>query len=130
MSETTAPNARAAAHLQDASRAAAAFDRQSAQMFRRMAAQQQHWQKGAERLARQMLRSLGLAESRSRRVSDEMDRLARRAAVFAARQWFSGARGASLAGGAASAQQAWRARSERQSTAAWARLVSSGLRAL
>ena len=133
MSETTNPSARAADYLEQASRAAADWGRQSEQMFRRMASQQDALQRSTDILARRVLRSLGQAETRSRRVSDELERLARRAATLATRQLFSAARQSSLPtrlGGSAVARASGSRRSESQNTALWSRLVSSGLRAL
>ena len=134
MSETTKPSgARAADYLEQASRAAADWERQSAQMFQRMASQQDALQRSTDILARRMLRSLGQAEARSRRVSDELERLARRAATLATRQLLSAERQSSLParlGASAAARASGAGRSERQNTALWSRLVSSGLRAL
>ena len=132
MSETTKPSGNAAAYLAQASRAAEAWDRQSEQMFRRMASQQDALQRSTDILARRMLRSLGQAEARSRRVSDELERLARRAATLATRQLLQAARQSSSPArlGASAASAAGLGRSERQNTALWSRLVSSGLRAL
>ncbi|MCY4505058.1 MAG: hypothetical protein OXB87_03690 [Hyphomicrobiales bacterium] len=134
MSETGARSRTPTAdYLREAGRAAADFDRQTTQMFRRISSEQAQWQRNAELLARQMLRSLGQAETRSRRVSNELERLANRAAVLAARQFFTAQRGAN-ASRAVSASSSFLenglSRSEGQGTALWSRLVSSGLRAL
>ncbi len=134
MSETGARSSTPTAdYLREAERAAADFDRQTTQMFRRISGEQAQWQRTAELLARQMLRSLGQAETRSRRVSNELERLANRAAVLAARQFFTAQRGANASravSASSSLLENGLARSEGQGTALWSRLVSSGLRAL